>query len=46
MQQLLGLSADDFMRVVVLPQGRFMRFLHLEGAERRDDDWELLILSL
>jgi exonuclease SbcC len=34
-QELLGLSADDFMRAVVLPQGRFMRFLHLKGTERR-----------
>jgi len=34
-QHLLGLTSDDFMRAVVLPQGRFMEFLHLKGSERR-----------
>lgn len=34
-EKLLGLNAEDFMRAVVLPQGRFMRFLHLKGADRR-----------
>lgn len=34
-QQLLGLSVDDFTRAVVLPQGRFAEFLNLKGSERR-----------
>ncbi len=34
-ERLLGLNAADFMRAVVLPQGRFMRFLHEEGQARR-----------
>ncbi|MCB9678762.1 MAG: SMC family ATPase [Alphaproteobacteria bacterium] len=34
-ESLLGLSAEDFMRAVVLPQGRFMEFLHLQGTDRR-----------
>ena len=34
-QDLLGLTSEDFMRAVVLPQGRFMEFLHLKGSERR-----------
>ena len=34
-ERLLGLSALDFTRAVVLPQGKFMAFLHLKGAERR-----------
>lgn len=33
--RLLGLSADDFMRTVVLPQGQFSEFLKLKNAERR-----------
>ena len=34
-RNLLGLTSDDLMRAVVLPQGRFMEFLHLKGSERR-----------
>lgn len=34
-EALLGLNAEDFMRAVVLPQGRFMQFLHLQGSDRR-----------
>ncbi len=34
-EDLIGLNATDFMRAVVLPQGRFMEFLHLQGSERR-----------
>jgi exonuclease SbcC len=34
-QQLLGLTNDDFTRAVVLPQGKFAEFLSLKGAERR-----------
>ena len=34
-ESLIGLCADDFMRAVVLPQGRFMEVLHLRGSERR-----------
>lgn len=34
-EQLLGLSFDDFTRCVALPQGEFQRFLHEEPAKRR-----------
>jgi exonuclease SbcC len=34
-QEILGLTADDFTRAVVLPQGKFQEFLTLQGAERR-----------
>ncbi|MCI6858468.1 MAG: AAA family ATPase [Eubacterium sp.] len=32
---LLGLSSDDFMRTVVLPQGQFSEFLKLKNKDRR-----------
>lgn len=34
--ELLGLSAQDFTRAVVLPQGRFAEFLAIKGRERTD----------
>ena len=34
-ERLVGLGAEDFMRAVVLPQGRFQQLLHLKGSERR-----------
>ncbi|TDQ42071.1 SbcC/MukB-like Walker B domain-containing protein [Aureibacillus halotolerans] len=34
-QQLLGLSIEDFTRAVVLPQGKFAEFLSLKGTDRR-----------
>lgn len=34
-EDLIGLNAEDFMRAVVLPQGRFMEVLHLKGSDRR-----------
>ncbi|UCZ55124.1 AAA family ATPase [Bacillus shivajii] len=34
-ENLLGLSIDDFTRAVVLPQGKFSEFLSLKGTERR-----------
>ncbi|MFD0870566.1 MULTISPECIES: AAA family ATPase [Paenibacillus] len=34
-QQILGLSMQDFTRAVVLPQGKFAEFLSLKGSERR-----------
>ncbi|WP_096188759.1 AAA family ATPase [Evansella halocellulosilytica] len=34
-ENLLGLSIDDFTRAVVLPQGKFSEFLSLKGADRR-----------
>ncbi|SDM58076.1 exonuclease SbcC [Fictibacillus solisalsi] len=34
-QELLGLTIEDFTRAVVLPQGKFAEFLSLKGAERR-----------
>ncbi|TYR79564.1 SMC family ATPase [Priestia megaterium] len=34
-QELLGLTIDDFTRAVVLPQGKFAEFLSLKGTERR-----------
>ncbi len=33
-QQLIGLSAEDFTRSVVLPQGSFSEFLKMSGADR------------
>lgn len=33
--EVVGLGPDDFMRAVVLPQGRFVQLLHLKGQERR-----------
>lgn len=33
--RLLGLTAEDFMRTVVLPQGQFSEFLQLKNADRR-----------
>jgi exonuclease SbcC len=34
-EQLLGLTIDDFTRAVVLPQGKFAEFLSLKGSDRR-----------
>ncbi|WP_010270376.1 AAA family ATPase [Paenibacillus senegalensis] len=34
-QQILGLTMQDFTRAVVLPQGKFAEFLSLKGSERR-----------
>ncbi|WP_165364288.1 SbcC/MukB-like Walker B domain-containing protein [Sporolactobacillus sp. THM19-2] len=34
-QEILGLTHDDFTRAVVLPQGKFSEFLKLRGIERR-----------
>ncbi|MDQ0255166.1 exonuclease SbcC [Evansella vedderi] len=34
-EDLLGLSIDDFTRAVVLPQGKFSEFLSLKGSDRR-----------
>lgn len=33
--EAIGLGPDDFMRAVVLPQGKFVHLLHLKGQERR-----------
>ncbi len=33
--ELVGLGPEDFMRAVVLPQGKFLELLHLKGSERR-----------
>ncbi|WP_282941461.1 SMC family ATPase [Paenibacillus sp. RC67] len=34
-QDILGLSMQDFTRAVVLPQGKFAEFLALKGSDRR-----------
>ncbi|RSL33380.1 SMC family ATPase [Salibacterium salarium] len=34
-EDMLGLSIDDFTRAVVLPQGKFSEFLKLRGNDRR-----------
>ncbi len=34
-EELIGLSMQDFTRAVVLPQGKFAEFLSLKGSERR-----------
>ena len=44
-EQLLGLSFDDFTRCVALPQGEFQRFLHEEPAKRRSVLVRLLNLT-
>lgn len=44
-QELLGLTIDDFTRAVVLPQGKFAEFLSLKGTERRQMLQRLLISS-
>lgn len=33
---IIGLTADDFMRTVVLPQGKFSEFLRVSGKDRRE----------
>lgn len=33
---IIGLNADDFMRTVVLPQGKFSEFLQVSGKDRRE----------
>ncbi|MGU9539465.1 AAA family ATPase [Clostridium tepidum] len=35
-QSIIGLTAEDFTRSVVLPQGKFSEFLKLSGKSRRD----------
>ena len=34
-QEILGLTPEEFTRAVVLPQGKFAEFLHLDGQQRR-----------
>ena len=34
-QQIIGLTSDDFTRSVVLPQGKFSEFLKLQDRDRR-----------
>ncbi|MEP7055206.1 MAG: AAA family ATPase [Actinomycetota bacterium] len=36
MQQLLGMTADQFCQVVLLPQGEFARFLRADAKDRQD----------
>lgn len=35
-EEIIGLTAEDFTRSVVLPQGKFSEFLKLSGKDRRD----------
>lgn len=35
-QEIIGLKKEDFLRTVVLPQGKFSEFLKLTGAKRND----------
>lgn len=35
-EEIIGLSAEDFSRTVVLPQGKFSEFLKLQNAPRRE----------
>lgn len=35
-KEIIGLEFTDFIRTVVLPQGKFSEFLTLEGKEKRD----------
>lgn len=34
--EMIGLTAEDFTRAVILPQGRFNQFLNLKGIDRRN----------
>ncbi|WP_077617220.1 AAA family ATPase [Bacillus sinesaloumensis] len=34
-EELIGLTIEDFTKAVVLPQGKFAEFLSLKGADRR-----------
>lgn len=34
-EEIIGLNAEDFLRTVVLPQGKFSEFLKLQNAPRR-----------
>lgn len=34
--EIIGLNIEDFLRTVVLPQGKFSEFLKLEGKNRRE----------
>ena len=34
--EIIGLTAGDFMRTVVLPQGKFSEFLKVSGKDRRE----------
>lgn len=34
--EIIGLKFEDFVRTVVLPQGKFSEFLKLEGVKRRE----------
>ncbi|HVF06642.1 MAG TPA: SMC family ATPase [Frankiaceae bacterium] len=43
---LLGLSRDDFVRCVVLPQGQFAEFLHDKPSDRQDFLVRLLDLGI
>jgi len=36
LEEIIGLSSEDFTRSVVLPQGSFSEFLRLTGKDRRD----------
>lgn len=35
-EKLLGLNFDDFSRTIILPQGKFSEFLHLDNLKRRE----------
>lgn len=35
-EEIIGLTVDDFTRAVVLPQGKFAEFLSLRGADRSE----------
>jgi exonuclease SbcC len=45
-ESLLGLSSDDFVRCVVLPQGQFAQFLHEVPSKRQELLVRLLDLGL
>lgn len=33
-EQIIGMSFDNFRRTIIIPQGKFQEFLHLQPAER------------
>ena len=44
-EEILELGYDNFRRTVIVPQGRFQEFLHLEGQARRSMLMELFSLD-
>ncbi len=44
-EEIIGLNYDNFRRTIIVPQGRFQEFLHLEKAKRTEMLMELFNLG-